>query len=132
MRREELVVNILAILEKKPMHGYSIAKILERNGIRVSWGTLYPLLREMKKKGLVKAKTVDKRKVYRITDKGKRFLREKLSRNFFTLVAELKELVEIQLLLSRIWFIAVSMALGGKKKELEELMKKLNAITENL
>ncbi len=64
---------VLWILSKKSMNGAEIAKELEkRRGSKPSPGTIYPVLKELNKDGLI---TADKNKVYSLTKKG----REELS-----------------------------------------------------
>jgi PadR family transcriptional regulator PadR len=85
---------ILSCLETGPMHGYQIALEIEARGrgfFRFNYGTLYPILHELEKQGLVKgtwsigdgarrrARADDsgrKRKQYRLTAKGRRYARE--------------------------------------------------------
>ena len=48
---------ILSCLETGPMHGYQIALEIQERGrgfFRFNYGTLYPILHQMEKKGLVK------------------------------------------------------------------------------
>jgi DNA-binding PadR family transcriptional regulator len=61
-------------LRKKSMTGSQIAEDLaKRRGSRPSPGTIYPALKELKEKGLIKA---DKNKVYSLTKKGEKDLNE--------------------------------------------------------
>jgi DNA-binding PadR family transcriptional regulator len=67
----------LLLLSEAPRHGYELITELEgRTGKKPSAGQIYPLLRALKKKGLVTCKTVtvgDKeRKVYTLTREGQR------------------------------------------------------------
>ena len=63
---------ILWNLSKKKMKGSEISKDLEiRRGSKPSPGTIYPALKELKRKGLV---TTDKDKVYSLTKKGEKEL----------------------------------------------------------
>jgi DNA-binding PadR family transcriptional regulator len=56
------------------MNGAELAEELKkRRGSRPSPGTLYPSLKELKKKGLI---TADKNKVYSLTKKGENELRD--------------------------------------------------------
>ena len=73
-----LKIRILLLLAKKPSHGYElIKKIQKETGFwKPSPGTLYPLLHSLLKERLVKEKTVGKRKVYSLTEKGKRAVRK--------------------------------------------------------
>ena len=64
---------ILWILSKGSMTGSEIAKELKRRkGSMPSPGTIYPALKELKEKGLVKA---DKSKRYSLTKKGEKELK---------------------------------------------------------
>ena len=74
MNRGFLQVLVLVLLEKN-MYGYSMVKQLETRGYEVEENTLYPLLRRLEKKGLIKSKwDVSKdrpRKFYIITKDGR-------------------------------------------------------------
>jgi len=68
---------ILKLLATRPMHGYEVMKALEeetRGCYKPSPGTVYPTLQWLGDEGLVKAETVDEKKVYAITDAGRAFL----------------------------------------------------------
>src|SRR5215813_3008549 len=70
---------ILKLLNEKPMHGYEVMKALEerlRGCYSPSPGTVYPTLQWLDDEGLVKARDVEGKKVYEITDAGRKFLRE--------------------------------------------------------
>ena len=70
---------ILKLLKEKPRHGYEVMKELEErmHGCYTpSPGTVYPTLQWLEDEGLVKAKDVDGKKVYEITDSGLAFLDE--------------------------------------------------------
>lgn len=73
---------ILRVLHDRPMHGYDIARMVERttNGCcSPSEGTIYPVLREFEEGGFVtyatEVVTGRERKVYTLTDKGQDALR---------------------------------------------------------
>lgn len=60
---------ILWIISKKSMKGSDVRKELEvRKGSRPSPGTIYPVLKELREKGLLE---VDENKVYSLTEKGR-------------------------------------------------------------
>jgi PadR family transcriptional regulator PadR len=69
---------ILALLEEQPLYGFEIAKrIEERSGgsLRFTMASLYPMLYEMEKRGLVKAQWEANpagrdRRYYSLTEKG--------------------------------------------------------------
>src|SRR6266849_3204297 len=70
---------ILKQLREKPKHGYEIMKDLaeQMHGCySPSPGTVYPTLQWLEDEGLVVAKEVEGKKVYEITDAGRKFLDE--------------------------------------------------------
>jgi PadR family transcriptional regulator len=73
---------ILAVLNDQPMHGYEIARAVERTTrgcCSPTEGTIYPSLREFEEGGYVtsEAEVVQgrKRKIYTLTDKGREAFR---------------------------------------------------------
>lgn len=79
-------ILILSIINTKDTYGYEIAKeIKEKSDFSYSMGegTLYPALKRLEEKELIKsywqsANLVGKRKYYKITDLGKLTLKDKL------------------------------------------------------
>jgi PadR family transcriptional regulator PadR len=84
MRRElasgDLPALILAVLSQTPLHGYAIAREVERlseDALHMKEGTLYPALRVLEQDGLIvgaweaQAKRAD-RKVYTLTETGRK------------------------------------------------------------
>ena len=70
---------ILKLLKDKPRHGYEVMKELQERlhgCYSPSPGTVYPTLQWLEDEGLVVAKDVEGKKVYEITDAGRRFLEE--------------------------------------------------------
>jgi PadR family transcriptional regulator PadR len=74
---------ILSLLEEKPCHGYSIAKLIEeRSGghLRFHVASLYTTLYSMEKKGMIRGDWEEgpnrKRKRYKITAAGRKVLQE--------------------------------------------------------
>jgi len=70
---------ILKLLNDKPRHGYEVMKDLEEQMhgcYSASPGTVYPTLQWLEDEGLVRAKDVEGKKVYEITDAGLKFLEE--------------------------------------------------------
>jgi len=70
---------ILKLLKDKPRHGYEVMKELEdqmHGCYSPSPGTVYPTLQWLEDEGLVVAKEVEGKKVYEITDAGRKFLDE--------------------------------------------------------
>lgn len=76
---------ILKLLDGQDMYGYQIIVELARrsdNTFQLKAGTLYPLLHGLEKKGLLEsyeehADSARIRKYYRLTGKGKKYLKEK-------------------------------------------------------
>jgi len=70
---------ILKLVKDKPRHGYEVMKELEEQMhgcYSPSPGTVYPTLQWLEDEGLVVAKDVEGKKVYEITDAGRKFLDE--------------------------------------------------------
>src|SRR3989442_1273939 len=70
---------ILKLVKDKPRHGYEVMKELEdqmHGCYSPSPGTVYPTLQWLEDEGLVVAKGVGGKKVYEITDAGRKFLDE--------------------------------------------------------
>jgi DNA-binding PadR family transcriptional regulator len=73
----EVRLAILSLLADGPQHGYELMKLLERRsgGIyRASAGTIYPTLQQLEDEGVVIAEAQEGKRVYKITDDGKREL----------------------------------------------------------
>lgn len=81
MNRGFLQVLVLVLLEKN-MYGYSMVKKLEEKKYVLEENTLYPLLRRLEKKGLIKGTwdvSEDRpRKFYVITEEGRLIRRQLL------------------------------------------------------
>jgi PadR family transcriptional regulator, regulatory protein PadR len=83
--RGHLEKLVLAVLERGPAHGLEVLKRLEAAGcgaLALKEGTLYPALYRMEENKLLKAEWEDgvargrgpRRRIYRLTPKGKRQL----------------------------------------------------------
>jgi DNA-binding PadR family transcriptional regulator len=68
-----LDLAVLGLLRDGPRHGYDLKKHLASLGfLRVSFGSLYPALRRLEKRGLIEAvRASGTRKAYRVTDEGR-------------------------------------------------------------
>ena len=81
-----LSLLILSLLSRKAMYGYELAATVHRDtGGAFTWreGSLYPSLHKLESDGLIvgrweEKETGRKRRYYRITDKGREALREKV------------------------------------------------------
>jgi DNA-binding PadR family transcriptional regulator len=105
---------ILSCLETGPMHGYQIALEIQERGrgfFRFNYGTLYPILHQLEKKGLVKGTWSSdsgkgeagtpgeggrKRKQYILTSKGRNYARSQRSswRDFISNFLHVLEVAE--------------------------------------
>ena len=87
MKKGYLKLAILFALTKGPMHGYQLIKYitdLTLGIITPKAGSLYPALRELERLNLIKGEWDSKkrRKIYRITDKGREVLKEAMEKHF--------------------------------------------------
>jgi len=88
---------ILGVLASRPMHGYEIKKQLEEWAVEeyvpISYGSIYYNLERMEREGLVSGESVKnsrrpERRLYRITERGRRELAELLRKNYFKIERE--------------------------------------------
>jgi DNA-binding PadR family transcriptional regulator len=73
----EVRLALLSLLAEGPKHGYQLMKDLEeRSGglYRASAGAIYPTLQQLEDEGLVKAVEENGKRVFRLTDAGKKEL----------------------------------------------------------
>jgi DNA-binding PadR family transcriptional regulator len=80
--RGDLKYVILELLKDQPRHGYDIIRALEermRGYYRPSPGSVYPTLQMLEDLGYVSSTQQEGKKVYTITDEGRRYLTEQQS-----------------------------------------------------
>ena len=80
--RGDLKYVILDLLKDQPRHGYDIIRALEdrmRGHYRPSPGSVYPTLQMLEDLGYVTSSQQEGKKVYSITDEGRRYLAEQQS-----------------------------------------------------
>jgi DNA-binding PadR family transcriptional regulator len=80
-RHGGLRLYLLKLLDEAPRHGYEVIRLLQDRFMGVyapSPGTIYPRLARLEEEGLVTHDEVDGKKVYRITDKGREEIQERL------------------------------------------------------
>lgn len=80
MRRGDVKFLLLSALTKRPMHGYDIMQDLEeqyQGRYRPSPGSVYPTLQMLEDGGFVTSQVVDGKRVYAITDAGRRLLEDR-------------------------------------------------------
>ncbi len=74
-------LHVLISLNAQPRHGYELMKEVEKSlDKRISASHIYPFLKELDKKKLVRAKQNDREKVYSLTVEGKQFVKKTLLR----------------------------------------------------
>ena len=68
---------ILKVLSEKDLNGNQILKVInEKTGWKVSCGSMYPALKDLKKKGFIEARKDKIISEYKITKTGEQFLKE--------------------------------------------------------
>ena len=98
VRKGGLGLAVLAILWPGRLYGLEILKRLDADaGMSIPEGTIYPLLSRMKADGLVDSEWVEAdaghpRKYYRLTDEGRRRVRD-MARSWRTFAAGLERLL---------------------------------------
>ncbi|MDX1577368.1 MAG: PadR family transcriptional regulator [Gemmatimonadota bacterium] len=83
MKRGDLKFVLLRLLTEEPMHGYELIRRLEeesRGMYSPSPGSVYPTLQLLEDRGYVSSEEMDGKRVYHITDEGRAYLDEHLSR----------------------------------------------------
>ena len=74
-----LQMQVLWLL-KKPTHGYELMKRLnELKTTKITQGTLYPTLQRLEELKLITSKTEDRKKIYKLTEKGKKTMKDSCS-----------------------------------------------------
>lgn len=80
-RHGRLRLYLLKLLDEAPRHGYEVISLLRDRFLGVyspSPGTIYPRLARLEEEGLVTRDEAGGRKVYRITEKGRQELRDRI------------------------------------------------------
>ncbi len=131
--RESLRNVVIRVLAEGPMHGYEIMKRIEEiteGRWRPAPGALYPLLDSLLEEGLIEIERVDdkgvrggKKKVYKLTEKGWRYLAD-----------HLRETATY-----KVWIVKYMLVLGarrlrehGMEAEAEEVCRRLSKALEDL
>jgi len=72
-----LKIHMLKLISEKPSSGYGLMNSIEEiSGRRPSTGSIYPILKDLEKKGFIEVQHKNKKTIYTITDKGKEALEE--------------------------------------------------------
>ena len=78
--RGDIKFALLELLQERPMHGYEMMKALEERSAGFytpSPGSIYPTLQMLEDSGFVSVREVEAKKVYSITDAGRKLLAER-------------------------------------------------------
>jgi DNA-binding PadR family transcriptional regulator len=79
---ENLWIYILSLLRKEPVYGWEIPKKIEKKfGFKTGKITPYRVLYRLEKTGFVKSRMENRRRVYQITERGKKEL--ETAENFY-------------------------------------------------
>jgi DNA-binding PadR family transcriptional regulator len=114
----------LALLAEGPLHGYQIMQaIAERSqGLwRPSPGAIYPTLQQLEDEGLVVGEAGDGRRVYRLTESGRRYVeerRQELNRVWESLAEPGDEgFLELRSLAMQVMAAATQVAFAGSARQ---------------
>lgn len=143
LRRGESRLLVLHALRKKPMHGYEVAKEISRmfDGLyEPSPGAIYPTLEWLEDEGYVMVELVDGKRVYCITEEGRKFLDEKRETvdRLMETYTQLTKTEKTQLLIAGrklaqalmlLWMDGSEEKLREAVKILEEARKRLTELT---
>lgn len=85
--KENLWLYILSLLKKRKIYGWEIPKIIEKEfNFKPGRITPYRVLYRLEKAGFVKSQVAERRRVYQITEKGKKELES--GKNFYRKILE--------------------------------------------
>lgn len=107
MQKGYLKLAILFALTRGPLHGYKMMKLIKELTLGIitpTAGGLYPTLKELEKEGIIKGmwSIGERKKVYKITDKGKDVFKKAVEKHFelvsFTRNWILRELAELKIM----------------------------------
>ena len=135
---------ILYVLAEEPLHGYAIMKKIRKlfgNAYTPSPGVLYPTLQFLEEMGLIRSYTRGRRKIYEITESGRKLLEEHreevedfLTRiNYLRRFAEETRLVEIVEVLRKLYENKITVPEEVKneiRNHVKEIITLLNNIIE--
>lgn len=76
LRRGILKFALLKMLEELPRHGYDLIREIRRKGWGAGAGSVYPILAALEGAGLIAGRDEGDRRIYEITEQGRRLLGE--------------------------------------------------------
>jgi DNA-binding PadR family transcriptional regulator len=125
VRRGEIKYLLLEILKEGPRHGYEIINNLEGSfkGYRPSPGSVYPTLQMLEEGGYVTSEQVDGKKVYTITEEGRKLLEER-GESRFRETPGMKQGYELKQSLGKL----ASAVIDGARGSDEQTMRRIGEI----
>ncbi len=132
---------ILYVLAEEPLHGYAIMKKIRRlfgNTYTPSPGVLYPTLQFLEEMGLIRSYIRGRRKIYEITESGRKLLEEHredvedflMRINYLRRFAEETRLVEIVEVLRKLYENKITVP-EKVKNEIRNHVKEILALLNN-
>jgi DNA-binding PadR family transcriptional regulator len=93
MLKNHLKIIVMSKLKDKSMSGYDLIKEIHKStgSWKPSFGSMYPLLKDLHQKKLVSVKTVNRKKVYSLTSQGLKVLNDAVNASHETMNVLLKE-----------------------------------------
>ncbi|HEY6057976.1 MAG TPA: PadR family transcriptional regulator [Candidatus Limnocylindrales bacterium] len=123
MRRGDVRLAILALLNDGPMHGYQVMQELEsRSGgvWRPSAGSVYPTLQQLEDEGLVRSEELDGRRTYSLTDAGRAEAASRAGARAPWEAAEFEDAVDIRKLSMQLVWAAMQVSRIGTTRSIAE------------
>jgi DNA-binding PadR family transcriptional regulator len=77
LRRGVLKIALLKLLAEVPRHGYDLIREIREKGWGGGAGSVYPLLQALEAAGLIAGRDEGNRRIYEITEEGRRLLGER-------------------------------------------------------
>ncbi|ADB57600.1 PadR family transcriptional regulator [Archaeoglobus profundus] len=96
-----LKLLILKELEKEEATGYDIIKRIGERAKRPSPGSVYPILKELKENGFLNVRIDGRKKIYSLSDKGRKVLREAMEKEKEAIIRKVEVLRESGILSER-------------------------------
>jgi DNA-binding PadR family transcriptional regulator len=127
VRRGDMKYLLLEILKEGPRHGYELINGLEGTfrGYRPSPGSVYPTLQMLEEGGYVTSEQVDGKKVYTITDAGRKLLEER-GRSRYEETPGMKQSFEVAESLRKLASAVIDGGRGSDEKTMKRLAEIIN------
>ncbi|HEY2554300.1 MAG TPA: PadR family transcriptional regulator [Candidatus Cybelea sp.] len=78
-RRGILKFALLKLLAEMPSHGYELIRVIREKGWGGGAGSVYPLLAALEAAGFISGREEGDRRIYELTEKGRKMLEERAS-----------------------------------------------------